>query len=359
MSILLDSFSYRDKTSINGVYVDRWHNNSFPDFYLVEKIYFINNIINAILLHDKIYIRLDSLEEFIEVFGIVSTSKLISNDILKVLDGWFSPAFLIHNNPPGQTMFMDLELNQDQAHQNTINRLRSTYSRSERSHIEYVIHNELVIKEVPSIINNNVRNNLDIDISNQNLRSFLKIKSENNYQVVNEDEASIVRLYLLNRTIEWSHVIDTDELFLEGDAKLMMLFKSGVEFRSSLIEGINEILLAKSIPNLSFLYYTGAISIDDLLDVRNNACGFRFREWIKTNEYNVVELRKKLMEKIPSQKTIQLLRWSCSTMIGCMNLWLGLGLSIIDLLDGYKKDWTPSLYFDDVLSERFNKKIIK
>ena len=84
MAILLDSCSYRVKKLSGGVYLDRWDGNAFPEFILPERLYFIKNIINSLLLHDKIYIRITSLEEFIEVFGIEATSLLISTDILKI-----------------------------------------------------------------------------------------------------------------------------------------------------------------------------------------------------------------------------------------------------------------------------------
>ena len=49
MAILLDSFSYRVKKLSGGVYLDRWDGNTFPEFILPERLYFIKNIINSLL----------------------------------------------------------------------------------------------------------------------------------------------------------------------------------------------------------------------------------------------------------------------------------------------------------------------
>ena len=57
MSVLFDNFSYRLRITEDGLFKNRWDNNSFQDFNDAERLYYINNIINSILLHDIIYIR--------------------------------------------------------------------------------------------------------------------------------------------------------------------------------------------------------------------------------------------------------------------------------------------------------------
>ena len=69
MAVLFDLFSYRVKNSSDGLYFDRWHGNTFPEISMPEKLYFLSRIISALLTHNKLFIRRDSVEELIKCIG--------------------------------------------------------------------------------------------------------------------------------------------------------------------------------------------------------------------------------------------------------------------------------------------------
>lgn len=70
MGVLFDAFSYRVNKTPDGFYYDRWHGHVFPEISMPEKLYFLDRIISALLTHDKLFIRTDSIEEMIECIGL-------------------------------------------------------------------------------------------------------------------------------------------------------------------------------------------------------------------------------------------------------------------------------------------------
>lgn len=69
MAILYDQFSYRINSTTDGLYYDRWHGKVFPEITMPEKLFFLNSIISALLTHNQLIIRADSIEEFIDCVG--------------------------------------------------------------------------------------------------------------------------------------------------------------------------------------------------------------------------------------------------------------------------------------------------
>lgn len=86
-----------NKTS-EGVYYDRWHGHMFPEISMPEKLYFLNRIISALLTHDKLFIRTDSIEEMIECIGFDAFRMLYNRGEIVILDNWWVPAFMCNGN---------------------------------------------------------------------------------------------------------------------------------------------------------------------------------------------------------------------------------------------------------------------
>lgn len=86
MAVLFDQFSYRINKTSEGVYYDRWHGHMFPEISMPEKLYFLNRIISALLTHDKLFIRTDSIEEMIECIGFDAFRMLYNRGEIVILD---------------------------------------------------------------------------------------------------------------------------------------------------------------------------------------------------------------------------------------------------------------------------------
>lgn len=347
MSVLFDNFSYRLRITEEGIFQNRWYNDLYKEFSVAEKIYYINNIINAILLHDLIYIRIDSLEEFIDVMGIDNTNKLLSCGILKILDGWFEPGFVEGGN--NSNIFMNFQKPTDEVINRIIFRLRRKYQISQCSFISHILKNELEYFEEPSFIDYQAKCSMENDLEDDNIRSLLKITSPSSFNINDDEILSITRLYILNRNIEWSRYINTDELFIESGAKNILLCKADLNPRETVLGGFDEIWNAKSIPNLSYLYIQNLISIDDIIELRNNIEGLKFRQWIKSTEYNIVEIRKKLMERVPDNLLAKFLRFCIVEGLGIFGEPWGICASIMDFLQSQYKNWSPQIYLDSIL----------
>lgn len=357
MAILLDSFSYRVKRLSGGVYLDRWDGNTFPEFILPERLYFIKNIINSLLLHDKIYIRITSLEEFIEVFGIEATSLLISKDILKILDGWSSPKIMAFEDQ--NFSFWNTQIPSDSARLNIISRLSNRYRISQYSYLYHVLYHELLEEDASGYLDSIALDNTLEDINIPVLKAHLNLKTEDLFNICDDDAFTIMRLFILERTLVWSREFRMNEIGMEGNAKYWLTLKSGRELDQSLMGNIDQVLKSKALPDLSILYYKGAITLQDILEVRENVHGVKFREWIAGNDYDWRELQNILIAKKGEQLITKWLRFGAVTGLGLWNPYVGIAAGIIDQVVGALTKWTPELYFDGVLSNKFGSKRLR
>ena len=102
-------------------------------------------------------------------------------------------------------------------------------------------------------------------------------------------------------------------------------------------------------PNLSYLYIQNLISIDDIIELRNDINGIKFRQWIKSTDYNIIEIRKKLMEKIPDNLLSNFLRFCFVEGLGIFCGPWGIAASIVDFLQSQYHNWSPQIYLDSIL----------
>lgn len=72
-SIFIDSLTYRWRLVDGEYYFGRHPDNRFPSFTANEKAIYVSEILMSLLLHDKIYININSVEEFIDLIGIESS----------------------------------------------------------------------------------------------------------------------------------------------------------------------------------------------------------------------------------------------------------------------------------------------
>ena len=104
--ILFDTFTYRWRKQGNSYYFGRNLNNDLPEFEELEKQYYLNQLITSLLIHEKLSIKLDSLEELELLIGIDNVLRLFNDDCLEIIDdGGTMEGFLIGGN--GENIFMN------------------------------------------------------------------------------------------------------------------------------------------------------------------------------------------------------------------------------------------------------------
>lgn len=362
MGVLFDAFSYRVNKTPDGFYYDRWHGHVFPEISMPEKLYFLDRIISALLTHDKLFIRTDSIEEMIECIGFDAFRMLYNRGELVILDNWWVPAFMY-----GGDTVLYMNMHEKQYQDKICSRLL------ERKGLEESRFTNSILKKVCNTSDsdtydfwdNTSQENMYEDFSfNNRIRALLNIQSETIMSISNEDDTwSAVRLCLFERSLEWSRQLKTDEILFEEEAKRYLIYKSDIH-NDSIIQYFDLILYSKGIPNLSILYYNDVISMKDIIRVRDNIAFGKFTSWLENHNYSVQELELALLNGRSNNNQIE--KWFRWAVVSSASLFLpsgliptlsGIGLSFIEqLLPQFSGQKIPSLYFDCVLSKQFNAK---
>ena len=362
MGVLLDAFSYRVNKTPDGFYYDRWHGHVFPEISMPEKLYFLDRIISALLTHDKLFIRTDSIEEMIECIGFDAFRMLYNRGELVILDNWWVPAFMY-----GGDTVLYMNMHEKQYQDKICSRLL------ERKGLEESRFTNSILKKVCNTSDsdtydfwdNTSQENMYEDFSfNNRIRALLNIQSETIMSISNEDDSwSAVRLCLFERSLEWSRQLKTDEILFEEEAKRYLIYKSDIH-NDSIIQYFDLILYSKGIPNLSILYYNDVISMKDIIRVRDNIAFGKFTSWLENHNYSVQELELALLNGRSNNNQIE--KWFRWAVVSSASLFLpsgliptlsGIGLSFIEqLLPQFSGQKVPSLYFDCVQSKQFNAK---
>lgn len=361
MAVLFDAFSYRVNKTPDGLYYDRWHGNVFPVFSMPEKLYFLDRIISALLTHNKLFIRTDSIEEIIECIGFDAFRMLYNRGELEILDNWWVPAFMYNKDTVFYTN-MHMKQYQDKICSRVLERKGTEEAHFTNSILKKVCNTST--SDTYEFWDNTSKENMYEDFSfNDRIRALLNIQSETITSISNADDTwSAVRLCLFERSLEWSKQLKTDEILLEDEAKRYLLYKSDIQSCST-IQYFKWVLYAKGFPNLSILYNNNVISMKDIIRVRDKVAFGKFTSWLKSHNYNARELELALLDGRSSNSMIEKwLRWAvvCGSPLLLpadpeVQTLTGIGLSLIEqLLPQFSGKQIPVIYFDGVLSKQFN-----
>lgn len=309
----------------------------FLKFLCLKKLYFLDRIISALLTHDKLFIRTDSIEEMIECIGFDAFRMLYNRGELVILDNWWVPAFMY-----GGDTVLYMNMHEKQYQDKICSRLL------ERKGLEESRFTNSILKKVCNTSDsdtydfwdNTSQENMYEDFSfNNRIRALLNIQSETIMSISNEDDSwSAVRLCLFERSLEWSRQLKTDEILFEEEAKRYLIYKSDIH-NDSIIQYFDLILYSKGIPNLSILYYNDVISMKDIIRVRDNIAFGKFTSWLENHNYSVQELELALLNGRSNNNQIE--KWFRWAVVSSASLFLpsgliptlsGIGLSFIEQL---------------------------
>lgn len=361
MAVLFDLFSYRVKNSSDGLYFDRWHGNTFSEISMPEKLYFLSRIISALLTHNKLFIRTDSVEELIECIGFDAFRMLYERGELVVLDNWWVPTFMINGN-----LCTYLNMHSTQYQDRVCSRLLQRKGLEESRFMNSVFKD--VCNDSDSVTydywDNTSKNNMYEDFSfNARIRALLQIQSDSIISISKEQDTwSAVRLCLFERSLEWAKQLKTDEIIFEDEAKRYLLYKSDIIDNDSINHFFEQVRYSRGIPNLSLLYYNNVISMKDIIRVRDNVAFGKFTSWLESHNYSVRDLQLALLDTHSNNRKIEKwFRWSIVSLVpslllsGMASTLAGIGMSFIEqLLPQFSGQEIPSLFFDEILSKQFN-----
>lgn len=336
MAVLFDSFSYRIREFERGVCYDRWHSKEYPELTMPEHLYYLNRIINCLLTHDKIIIRTDSLEEFMDVLGFDAFRLLYERKELIILDNWWFPTFMIGND---KLLFMNMH--ESNYYDKVVLRISKRHGTKVGIFIKQILENVFSQKmsDEYTYWDDIAQNNMYQDFTGNNrLRALLSIRSENLFDISEYDTWSAVRLCLFERSLVWASNLQVDEIILENEAQHYLMCKNNTISEASLNDKMNQYLYARNIPNLSLLYYNKIIDIKKIIQVRDNVFGGLYRDWLRSNDYNRYELERILLGSNSTPQAEKWLRWGFVTLVG-LYLPFAAGLTISLLNEN-----TPSFF---------------
>ena len=170
------------------------------------------------------------------------------------------------------------------------------------------------------------------------------------------------RIISLNESLLYGEALTAKNIILDGFVKsyLQIKFSPYLSRGNSGLEIFSKILTLKRVPDLGNLYLKNVITISDILQIRNDVNGKKFRQWYLDKNYSEDEFISELLKKGKADSNIitKLLRWSIPNMIGLANPVLGIGASGIDsfIIEKIIKGWNPNIFLDDVLKRAIDKK---
>jgi hypothetical protein len=206
---------------------------------------------------------------------------------------------------------------------------------------------------------------LNYDLRNKNLTDSFNIKSLNSKKIHVNDIYKILRILNLNKTIIYASELGIESFITDGEVSNYLLKKLTPSlkknYRNSSLENFQKIIQYKGIPDLGSLYLKGIIGIEDIIELRENTNGKKFRDWYFSKDYNNSDtVQNFLMNKVVRDNSFtKHLRWIIPNLISIKNPMLGVISSYTEsfIIDKIFKGWQPNIFIDNHLKRTIDNKI--
>lgn len=340
----------------------------------------ISDFLNALLTNDKICINIDSFLRLIPLLGFNDTQKLLLRGIFEIInDGSYDPIIIAEDRGFSKFSYVcSLETalfsEQSQSSQELESQLNRNFgSRDCKIHLKkYEINSlQLLIEKNTLNLKSNasqeqISNELKYDLGNQSLVSQLQLNTCTLEQISREDIYHVLRLAQLNRGLVYASKINADNLIVESAVRPVLNAKFSPITRQTIssgtIELFKEITDIKGIPDLGKLYISRIISIDDILDLRENFNGRLFRHWINSSDYSEERTLQYVLSKSkPTLRNsiIKWFRWTYPNVIGVIEPVTGIAASLVDslLVEKVLQGWHPTMFLDDKLRAKIDNRL--
>ena len=366
--ILFDTFTYRWRNLGGSYYFGRNVNNDLPQFEELEKQYYLNQLITALLIHDKISIKIDSLEELELLIGIDNVLRLFNEDCLEIIDdGGTMEGFLIGRN--GENIFMNFSgctgLQLEAIEERLKNKYKGRFEDKKVGPLLLNVESKRIVLD-GAWLSHIAKEELTYDFNNQNLTQLLGFKSESYVSTTDEETLSLMRLCYLNKGLVYQNEIKADFLLTEDYSKEILLSKVSPILTSTQDPQklFTQLSHDKKIPELAKLVIDGTIKFEQILELRNSVDGKKFRVWFESMDYDKNSVYEEIMKfnsSISSNSWVKLIRWIYPNVMGLLNPIAGIATSAIDsyLIDKLLKGWHPNFFLDEKLRKHIDSEITK
>lgn len=317
------------------------------------------SLFQAILVHDVIAIDLQEVDYLVRIFGFADALKLLQSGCIEIInDGGFTSAlrqigktfeviFVTDGSgdaPPASLTRFEKKLRRGFASDSVA--VNSLLLQIEQ-HQKIVVHQDATEA---------LQKEIDYDLRNQNLTTAQRISSKERTEILPTDVYKILRLLFINKSLYLSSLIGALSLKVDGaiepvlNEKLSPVFRSGHNPDATSL--FYKILQEKRIPDLVQLYWKGIITIEQVLALRDDVHGQRFRDWFLSTLYDPQIVREILLSRgAPKAPLTTFLRFIVPNAIGIANTGLGIAASALDsfLVEKILGGWHPNIFLDDVL----------
>ena len=356
-SIFIDSFTFRYRESSTGIFYHRWYNETYPQFGRKERLEFLNNILSSLLIHDKLYIKIDAVEEFVDLIGYAQFLELLQEELVGVIDDTGAHIrFLVQSN--NYLMLMNMAEDSTMSIESIEKRLKL----KENTTSGFGIIEKYIIPVDGHWLGHIAEEELYSDLRNENLTSSLKINSSGITDIHPNESLVISRLMNINRSLVYLYENGISNVHIDGFSKQLINLKflrSINELHDNTIDLFNEIVRYKEIPDFSVLYQDKKIDLDDILKIRNNFNGGKFRDWYNSTNYNKHQTYNELLKYHDKSYLEQGIRFLITSVLGLINPIIGISSSLIDsfIVDKViNNKWSPNIFLDLVLKKKLDNK---
>lgn len=340
-----------------------------PDTLIRNQV--VTDIINSLITHDTIVIRIKRLPLLVFAFGLEDTIELINSGAVELIED-IGMTFTILKGKKENQLITIFDATEEQAEQHT------TGMEWLESYLKKKPLNSLLVDKLLINSNNNIKNinyedikensflELDYDLNNNNLCESLKIESKSRTKIRNSDIYKVLRLNDINTGLIYSHKLECENTLLDGAIKTILPNKLSPVFQkenydpNQIFEDISQI---KGIPSLGEVYLRNEVSISDILNIRQNFNGKKFRLWLKEVNYDQTEISKQLMSSNLgfNINLSRRLRFVATNAIGFVNPVASIATSFVDsfIIDKILNGWHPNFFLDNTLKNLIDKKILE
>jgi len=332
----------------------------------------ISQVVQSLLVHDKLCIARNDLLTIISYFGTEDTISLIQNGVLEIFDDNGFSIALLETKEDGMWEYSPLyrEIKDYDANDNStfLEKRLLTNSKISKSQVDKILlcltkHEVNFSFEDAS---QNISNELSYDLGNENIAKSLQLFSKNKKEISPADTLKILRLSHVNKNLVYSEQLRAESILMEGGAKNILYKKVAPALRNKIgtdtVNIFDEVLKKKGLPDIGILYCKGIISMGEILEIRENFEGTLFRKWFHSIDYQEDKFLQILLNK--SKYSVRNLiskniRWIYPNIVGLINPVVGMIASAVDsfIVEKIINGWHPSLFLDDILKETIDNNI--
>lgn len=335
-----------------------------------------SDLINAILDYDSVYLFGSNIADIAMVFGTENLKLLLSNKILKIIpDQDLNPVLMkqgceewrhdcfpyashdasifpsADNKEPSKWDYIELWFR------------RHNFIGEEADRILNLIDDNSVDVGNPKEIIDKINHETDLDINNPDFRNnpeFFRynINGSLEYNIIGR-----LRMESLNKTNVISGILDINNIKAESSIEDILFTKSHYALSKDIrngVDAIRKIEYQKGFPDFGKLFYSQAISLTDILKLRDSLQGKLFRIWAKNDSYDEDEMRKDVMASVSNvlgSNIAKLIRFSICNITSLISPLAGTLSSVFDsfLIDKLVEGWHPNLFLDGKLKKLIDK----